>query len=468
LSFDIYLSSDGGLSFPDTLGTGLGDAVRSWDWDTTSYPDDVDYQIKIIVFDGEQYGNDISENDFALDNYGPEPPSNLMIHFGLTTYGEATAKAPDDDTDSALERLQKDDGRGYVTQKGKTLSMETFNTATQTDPIESATLYVEYWVENTGYSGTNSVMWKLETDATYSSTGITPMNTDITPFLWTFDLFANGVDTIDEIANLDIMFTNDDGGAAQNVTFDYIWIEIKGSPNDIGLTWSPSTSPDLKHYHIDRSPDDMTYTHMKCTSLLYWNDAGKAVDLNNYYYKVYSFDNGGKEGAPTYTVAKFVSSVDEGWNMVSTPLVQQQGGLLNNALHSIDSSYDSVQSYHAGFSRPWTHWDHSKPSYFNSLTDIVHLSGYYIRMKTSEDFITIGRLPANEHIPLKSGWNLIGYPSLSPQLRDDALSSILGEVNVVYRFDPPIQSEVEVLASDHMMPSNAYWIHVNNDCDLIL
>jgi hypothetical protein len=160
--------------------------------------------------------------------------------------------------------------------------------------------------------------------------------------------------------------------------------------------------------------------------------------------------------------------VESGWNLVSTPLVPQQGGLLDNAFYSIDGNYHSVQSYHAGYSEPWKNWHHDKPSHFNTLTNIDHLSGYYVNMKTSDDFIILGTLPDSELIQLRVGWNLIGYPKLSPQVRDDALSSILDEVNAVYGFDPAIQEEVEVKASDDMIPGNAYWIHVNHDCDLIL
>jgi hypothetical protein len=468
LSFDIFLSDDGGGTFPYTLVTGLGDAVRSWDWDTTTYSDDIDYRVKIVVTDGSQYGDDISNSDFSLDNYVPEFPTNLKIHFGLTTNGEPTNKGGADDTGSALERIQKDDSRGYAVQKGETLFMETFNTGIQTAPVESAILHAEYWVESEDYSGTDSILWKLESESTWHDTGITPLSTDICSVVKSFDLFAHGVDTLDEIANLDISFFNSDTGGGQSVHFDYIWVTIKASTNDVGLTWESSTSLDIDHYHVYRSTDGVTFSKVKCSYLEYWNDAGKAVDTNNYFYKVKTKDTGGKEGPATYVVAKHVSSVELGWNMVSTPLIHQHGGYLDDAFYSINDNFYSVQSYHAGFSRPWTHWHHSKPHQFNSLTNIDHFSGYYVDMKTSQDFITMGRLPGSEPIHLRAGWNLIGYPKLSAQPRDDALSSISDEMDAVYGLDPATQREMEVKASDNMIPGNAYWIHVSHDCDLTL
>lgn len=466
LSFEILLSSDSGETYPDTIAT-LGD-VRSYAWDTTSYPDDNHYRLKIVAFDGTNYGRDYTNNDFALDNHVPDPPSNLIIQFGLTTNAQPIAKAPDDTTGSDLERIQKDDIRGYVVMRNKMLSMEIFDTSTQNEPVESATLYVKYWVENLGYSGNQEVMWKLETDATFKTTGIKPVNTEMEPVIKSFDLYANGVDTLDKITNLDIQFYNNDLGLGENVSFDYIWVTFKASSDDIGLTWLPSPSPDINHYHIYRSPDNSAYTKVGESTFTHWNDPGAAVDLNNYFYRVRGVDHGDKESVDTYTVCKYVINLSSAWNMVSTPLIQQADDSVGTVLQSIDGIYEAVQTYHAGDSRPWLHWQFSKPSALNSLTNMDNTDGYYIYMQSADHWISLGRLPAGVVIPLKAGWNLIGYPNLNPMLRDTALSSILAEVNVVYGFDPVAGREVKVEAIDLMCPGNAYWIHVRQDCDLLL
>lgn len=468
LEFDIFLSSDGGSTYPYTLVTGLGDAVRYWLWDTTPYPDGLNYRIKIVTFDSVCYEQDISDDVFALDNYAPDPPSNLVIHLGLTTNALPSAKAIDDDTGSDLERIQENDTRGYQVSKGMTLSMETFNTITQNDPVESAMLYVKYWVNDTGYSGNNSVMWKLETDAIWSNTGIKPLDTEICSVLKSFDLYANGVDTIDKLANLDIQFMNDDGGSAQSVNFDYMWITFKASSNDLGLTWLPSPSPDIDHYVIYRSPDNSAYSWAGETSNTAWNDPGTAVDLDRYFYRVHAVDTGGKEGIPTYVVAKYVSSLSNGRNLVSTPLVSQGDTSLGTVLQSIDGVYDNVWNYRSGNSKPWAHWQESKPSALNSLSDMDNMNGYYINVGSSDHLITIGRLPGGEIIPLKAGWNLIGYPSLDSELRDTALSSISGKYDYVYRFDPVSGREVKATPSEYMEPGNGYWIFANQNCNLIM
>ncbi len=469
LSFSIYLSPDGGQTFPYTLATSLGSEIRSLNWDTTAYPDDIDYKIHIDVFDGGLWGYDDSD-DFAIDNQPPDPPENLIIQFGLTTNSEPNSKGPEDDTGSTLEYLQNDDGVVYSVMKGKTLSIETFDTLTQNDPVESAMLYVEYWVESTEYDGTNSICWKLEGEGTWHGTGIYPINTETSPVVKTFDLFAEGVDTIDEIANLDIAFPNNDGGEGQSVMFDYIWVIFKASSNDIGLTWEPSSSPDIDHYHVYRSTDGVSYSLVRCTagtSALSWNDAGKAVDANNYFYKIRGKDKAGNEGPATYIVGKYAMPLSNGWNMVSIPLALQGDNSLNAVLQSIDGNYKAVRAYDPfDINDHWKQYKKGK-SFGNDLTEIDETMGLWILMTNEGTFMAVGKLPEPTTIQLKKGWNFIGYPNLDSELRDDALSSISGKYNGVFSFNPTTGIET-VDSSDYLSPEEGYWIHTTEDCSLLM
>ena len=86
----------------------------------------------------------------------------------------------------------------------------------------------------------------------------------------------------------------------------------------------------------------------------------------------------------------------------------------------------------------------------------------------ADDLITLGRLHTTVNIPMKTGWNLIGYPRLDTQLRDAALSSIDTKYDAVFRYDPGAGREVEVTGLDNMAPGNGYWVHVTEDCTLTL
>ncbi|UCF09007.1 MAG: hypothetical protein JSW28_04800, partial [Thermoplasmata archaeon] len=473
LSYEIYLSDDGGWTYPHTIDLSVGD-VTSYEWDSTAYPDGLEYRLKFIVWDGAALGYCYSEGVFTIDNVAPEPPPNLDIQFGLTTHAEPTAKGTttpfDDTTGNDLRRLKEDDGRGYGVIKGGKLSIDTFNVTTQTDPVESATLYVEYFVNASGYSGINTIWWKLETDPGWNDTGIQPLPTELSPVIATFDLKNAGVDTIDKIANLDIFFLNDDDDKSQSVIFDYMWIEIEASSNDLGLTWDASPAADINHYHIYKSTDNSIFSPVGEVYCTWWNDPGTAAptDTNNYFYRVRGVDHGDAEGLPDYTVAKYITSLSDGWNMASTPLAPVGDASRSTVLFSITGNYDAIQTCQGGASRSWQDWRDSKPSRLNTLTDISHKKGYYLRMQGTHDLVSLGRVPESPSIDLVTGWNIIGYPNLDTQLRDTALVSIDTKYDAVYRYDPVTDNEVEVTVSDSLEPGYSYWIHVTEDCSLTL
>jgi hypothetical protein len=135
-------------------------------------------------------------------------------------------------------------------------------------------------------------------------------------------------------------------------------------------------------------------------------------------------------------------------------------------LQTLGTNYVTIQGYHAGKSRPWLHWHRNKPHYFNSVIEMDHKQAYYIDMTVSDHLVTVGKVAPETQINLKSGWNLVGYPCLTDQLRDDALSSISGNYNMVERFDTTKDKEVRLTPSDYMEPGVGYWIHATADCIL--
>ena len=89
--------------------------------------------------------------------------------------------------------------------------------------ISAATLQVEYGTED-GYDGTACIRYNNGAGLTNTTICI---NSDVANWnTATYDLFAAGVDTKTELANLDIEFFNGDGGGADSVSFDYLRIAI--------------------------------------------------------------------------------------------------------------------------------------------------------------------------------------------------------------------------------------------------
>ncbi len=69
ISFDLWLSNNSGASYSIQLASNLSSHVREWRFDTTVYPDGVNYRVKINATDlGGLKSEDTSDADFEIDN----------------------------------------------------------------------------------------------------------------------------------------------------------------------------------------------------------------------------------------------------------------------------------------------------------------------------------------------------------------------------------------------------------------
>jgi hypothetical protein len=87
-----------------------------------------------------------------------------------------------------------------------------------------------------------------------------------------------------------------------------------------------------------------------------------------------------------------------------------------------------------------------------------------VDMQISDHLVVAGKVTSTTQISLKTGWNLISYPSLIDRTVNDALSSIAGKYNVVYYYDTIKDREVKLTDSDYMHPGLGYWIHARENC----
>ena len=243
---------------------------------------------------------------------------------------------------------------------------------------------------------------------------------------------------------------------------------------DLELTWTASPDDgsganDVKGYVIYRATSvngpyvNVSYVPSGLPKYS-WLDSGRGdLDWNNYFYMVRAKDMDDLEDDNENKVGKFVNSLEPGWNMISVPL-EQSNTKRECVLQTIENNYATVQGYHAGKSRPWLHWHRGKPNYFNDVIEINHKDGYYVDMIIADHLVTVGKVSPQVDISLKSGWNLVGYPCLTDQLRDDALSSISGNYNMVERYDTTKDREVRLTPSDYMQSGDGHWIHATQDC----
>lgn len=133
-----------------------------------------------------------------------------------------------------LSSVVSSDGT-YTVDKSAVMQFTTFDVSSIPigSTITGVSLRLQFGAEN-GYDGTNLV--RYDNGAGLTNTTITP--TDITGFSseQSFDLFSAGVDTLSEIQNVDIEFTNNDSGGPDAIHFDYLWIVVTYTPPVAGTT----------------------------------------------------------------------------------------------------------------------------------------------------------------------------------------------------------------------------------------
>jgi len=144
-------------------------------------------------------------------------------------------KVLSDNTGDAIEDIQADDVSGtspgsvttddgwYTVDKDAVMFIGGFNTTGISGTITGVVLNVQYSIE-AKYGGSNPVQWALDAE-TLASTNITPADGEEDKVA-SYDLYAQGVDTVGKISTLDIEFTSDDSGGAQAVSFDYVFVTV--------------------------------------------------------------------------------------------------------------------------------------------------------------------------------------------------------------------------------------------------
>jgi parallel beta-helix repeat protein len=158
-----------------------------------------------------------------------------------------------------------------------------------------------------------------------------------------------------------------------------------------------------------------------------------------------------------------------GWNLISVPLIQSDTNL-GAVLSSINNSYNSVWAYNISDSYDhWKHYHTSMPAKMNDLGNIDHTMGFWIYITEPGGvlFNYSGTQPTeNQTIELYTGWNLVGYPSKSNKLRDDALGDLTfgDDIYKIKWYNAPLGRIEEVTVKDHLKIGQGYWVYANRNC----
>jgi hypothetical protein len=168
-----------------------------------------------------------------------------------------------------------------------------------------------------------------------------------------------------------------------------------------------------------------------------------------------------------------------GWNMISIPL-DQPSSQLEDVLNAISGRYLAVQWFNVSDTTDsWKHFHVSKLSQLNDLSDIVKTMGIWILMDGDDVLPIVGPIPIPPtiDIQLKTGWNFVGYPSITPLVAGngsgEAFETISGFVDMVQYYDAFDSGDYwkawdpGTMSPDDLTdiePGMGLWIHVTGDC----
>ncbi|MCK4445195.1 MAG: right-handed parallel beta-helix repeat-containing protein, partial [Thermoplasmata archaeon] len=125
------------------------------------------------------------------------------------------------------------------------------------------------------------------------------------------------------------------------------------------------------------------------------------------FYYVQAIDGSGRVGI-SGLAAKYVRDLQAGMQLISTPL-----SLFDNRAQSVlqTISYNDVWVFDVGDPNdPWKSYSESKP--YDGPIAFEIGTGVWVNVEEAGTWTIVGMYPLSRSIPLRSGWNLVGYPSL--------------------------------------------------------
>ena len=110
-------------------------------------------------------------------------------------------------------------------------------------------------------------------------------------------------------------------------------------------------------------------------------------------------------------------------------------------------------------------YDPSLPFFLNTLTSLNVTDGYWLRVSENINLEIEGEVPAGVTIPVKAGWNLVGYPRGTGGAVSEELASLGNTLvqikNLTKSNDPSLPFFLNTLTT--MTPGQGYWLRVSEN-----
>ena len=146
-----------------------------------------------------------------------------------------------------------------------------------------------------------------------------------------------------------------------------------------------------------------------------------------------------------------------GWNLISF-YVESDDMTPATVLASIKDNLITIKDLKNSY-------DPTLPAFINTLKGLNVEDGYWVKVDADVSFELEGEVPAGGAIPVRTGWNLVGYPRGSGEAPKGELTS-LGDTVLTFKdlknsYDPALPAFINTLKV--ITPGLGYWLKVSED-----
>lgn len=240
------------------------------------------------------------------------------------------------------------------------------------------------------------------------------------------------------------------------------------SLQDVGVSWtlSPDDATDIANYALYRGTaydkNGLGYEFLADLppgTSGYMDPGAGYGDPSDYFYFICANDSAGNCGASESQGGKIVMNLSPGEQLISVPLYQTDAEFWKDMT---TASFSSIRAYDPTFAG--TGWRAFAPfRNVNTLSSVDYSIGMWVDIASNSDLTFAGSVLPQFTIQLRSGWNLVGYPSPVQRLVSDALAGVPYISIEGYDAGAPPYYLREYASNEFMEPGRGYWMEVPSD-----
>jgi hypothetical protein len=183
-------------------------------------------------------------------------------------------------------------------------------------------------------------------------------------------------------------------------------------------------------------------------------------------------DPGATASVKIYIGEKMQVPVETGWNFISFPLRPVYSDI-DSIITPVRDNLKSVWHFERTISNQgvWRRFDPEGPEFLNDLIKVQADNAYWFEMNESDTLILDGVLN-DIPIPVYTGWNMVGYNSITSMSVENALMTIDSLYYSMWSFDQETDSWLQYASEGSeqlntlsmLYPYSGYWIKAKQNC----